>query len=613
LKKNVKILISCHKPSDVLNDDVFTPIQVGCSVEGHSLIPGIWHDSEGDNISTLNPSYCELTAQYWAWKNLKLDYYGFCHYRRYFNLSGRTFREDSFGNIIEPYLTQNVTDRYCLHAEDVERAIEQCDVVVTTRKDLRKMPGRYRTPAQQFASGAFLHGEDYQLMLDIIDEKYPCYSNAAHQFSSGHYACFCNMFIMRADLFDRYCTWMFGVLKEFCGRRDMRMYSTEALRTPGHLSERLLNIYLLYLQQSEPDIRIREVQCVCIEHTEPQDFIYPLSAHKKCVPVVFAANNGFVPIFSACLQSLLDHCSRESFYDLVLISKDLSEANRQKLTGMLKGRDNVSLRFFNPGKILACYDLKAHAHITQETYYRFLIQEIMPAYDKVLYLDCDLIICEDVAHLYATDLGGYMLGAVRDADFLGQIGGADPNAQRYIAEEFHMKNPAGYFQAGVLLLNEKKMREMYTLKQWLSFASHPYRFNDQDILNLQCEGHVMYLDMAWNLIHDMNHTRVSQVIAYAPADVQNAYRAAHAHPKIIHYAGGTKPWNVPGEDLAEYFWASLRRTPYYELVLSACAAGRDGNGRNMYKRLSAAVIKLFPVATRRRAFLDRIYIALIRK
>ncbi|MDD5940562.1 MAG: DUF4422 domain-containing protein [Lachnospiraceae bacterium] len=611
--KNVKVFISCHKPSDVLKDEVFAPIQVGSSAEGHSLIPEILHDNEGDNISSLNPSYCELTAQYWAWKNLKLDYYGFCHYRRYFNLSGTKFPEDSYGNIIEPYLTEDAADRYCLHGEDVRRLTEQYDVVVTERKDLRKMPGRYSTPAQQFAAAPFLHGEDYRLMLDIIDERYPEYSRAAHQFSDGHFASFCNMFIMRADLFDQYCSWMFGVLEEFCRRRDMRMYSIEALRTPGHLSERLLNIFLLHLQETRSDVRIKEVQCVLIQHTEPQACIQPLPGRERCIPVVFAADNGFVPIFSACLQSLLDHCSRENFYDLVLISKDLSDANRRILTGMLNGYENVSLRFYNPGKILSHYQLKANAHITQETYYRFLIQEIMPAYEKVLYLDCDLIICEDVAQLYAVNVDGYMLGAVRDADFLGQIGGADPNAHSYIENEFHMKNPAGYFQAGVLLFNEKEMRAAYTLEQWLSFASHPYRFNDQDILNLHCEGRVLYLDMAWNLIHDMNHKRVAQVIAYAPADVQNAYRKAHSHPKIIHYAGGIKPWKVPTEDLADYFWAAMRRTPYYEVVLSACAEGRQGSGGSLYKKFSSAVIKLFPVSTRRRAFLDRIYIALIRK
>ena len=96
---NVKVLISCHKETDVVNTECFMPVQVGTSLAQKEL-PGMAHDNDGENISELNPMYCELTAQYWAWKNLDLDYYGFCHYRRYFNFSDRMFKEDSYGHVL---------------------------------------------------------------------------------------------------------------------------------------------------------------------------------------------------------------------------------------------------------------------------------------------------------------------------------------------------------------------------------------------------------------------------------------------------------------------------------------------------------------------------------
>ena len=76
------ILVACHKPCEMYNKGIYTPIQVGKAISEYNL--GIIGDDTGDNISQKNPSYCELTAQYWAWKNVDCRYIGLCHYRRYF-------------------------------------------------------------------------------------------------------------------------------------------------------------------------------------------------------------------------------------------------------------------------------------------------------------------------------------------------------------------------------------------------------------------------------------------------------------------------------------------------------------------------------------------------
>ena len=130
-----------------------------------------------------------------------------------------------------------------------------------------------------------------------------------------------------------------------------------------------------------------------------------------------------------------------------------------------------------------------------------------------------------------------------------------------------MKNPYNYFQAGVLLFNENEMRKAYSLDEWLTFAQTPYKYNDQDVLNIYCEGRVKYLDMRWNFITDCDHTRVSNIIIHAPEDIQNEYNKAAVNPKIIHYAGHIKPWQNPTEDKAEFFWEYARKTEFYELLL----------------------------------------------
>ena len=82
-KANIKILIACHKPSELPRNNLFLPVRVGAALASDDF--GLQRDDDGkDNISKKNPGYCELTAIYWAWKNLKADYYGLFHYRRFY-------------------------------------------------------------------------------------------------------------------------------------------------------------------------------------------------------------------------------------------------------------------------------------------------------------------------------------------------------------------------------------------------------------------------------------------------------------------------------------------------------------------------------------------------
>ena len=83
-----KILVCCHKPDKFICDDIYMPIHVGKANSKMNL--GIQGDDTGDNISSENSHFCELTGLYWAWKNLQnVDYIGLCHYRRYFNFNDK--------------------------------------------------------------------------------------------------------------------------------------------------------------------------------------------------------------------------------------------------------------------------------------------------------------------------------------------------------------------------------------------------------------------------------------------------------------------------------------------------------------------------------------------
>ena len=183
-----------------------------------------------------------------------------------------------------------------------------------------------------------------------------------------------------------------------------------------------------------------------------------------------------------------------------------------------------------------------------------MIQDVLPYYGKVVYLDSDLVVEGDVSELFELDLEDNLLAAAHDVDYLGNLNMHDGERMEYTKEILGMNRPFDYFQAGVLVLNVAEMRKLHSVKEWLEIASNPdYIYNDQDILNAHCQGRVKYLGYEWNVMHDCGG-RVGNVFSFAPASAFDSYNASRSNPKIIHYAGFEKPWIMPECDFAEHYW-----------------------------------------------------------
>lgn len=137
----------------------------------------------------------------------------------------------------------------------------------------------------------------------------------------------------------------------------------------------------------------------------------------------------------------------------------------------------MKIIFVNVGKNVSGYVLKAKQHITTETFYRFLILDILKDYPKVVYLDCDLIVCHDVADLFDTDLGNNLIAATLDADFAGQCNMKHTDMRKYAKETLGLKDPFVYFQAGVLVLNTVEINKVITVQKLLEMSDTGiYRF-----------------------------------------------------------------------------------------------------------------------------------------
>lgn len=568
-KQGIRIFVSTHKDVDRFDSDILQPVQVGSS-RAKSHLPYALRDDSGDNISGLNPMYCELTTQYWAWKNAEADYYGFCHYRRYFDFNDERHEENGYGEIMAGSINAAAQAKYCLDDASIKKCVEGYDVITTEIKDLREFPGEVHTPDAQYKAAPRLLYKDLGHVIAILKEMHPEYADDADAFLSGHRSCFCNMFIMRKEIFFEYCGWLFPILERFVSETDMSHYSKEALRTPGHLSERLFNIFYQHHLRIGSGWKTRQLQCVhfeCPDRTEdfgPAQF----ADERPVVPVVLAADNGYVPMLTTTLLSMVENASSDYNYDVVIFQKDIDWRRQDLVRKFFSKHSNVSVRFLNVKRVIDGYDLRTNNdHISIETYYRFLIQELLPFYDKVLYLDSDLIVRGDVSELFKTELGNNLIGAVRDIDFAGNLNMNDGERMEYARTVLEMANPYDYFQAGVLLLNTAELRKLKSVSEWMSIVSgSEYIYDDQDVLNKYCDGRATFLDDAWNVMIDCDN-RVARVFSFAPSDQFDSFQVATANPLIVHYAGYEKPWKMALCDQGTLYWNYARRTPFYEELL----------------------------------------------
>lgn len=286
---------------------------------------------------------------------------------------------------------------------------------------------------------------------------------------------------------------------------------------------------------------------------------------KSIVQIAMAANDKFVPYLMTTIESIVRHASQEFFYEIVVMIHDATEQTKCYLCNWWSEYSNIRIRLLDPVKFLKGKNFYVRGHFSVETYYRLLLQDLLPDIDKVLYIDADLIVQRDLADLFQTDVNGYLVAATLDADTAGLYNGYFPEKKQYMDKVLKIEKPYQYFQAGVMLFNLSEFRKSFQTEKLLDFAtSYEWELLDQDVLNYLCQGRVKYIDMAWNVMVDWDGIRIKDIISLAPENLQKLYLNAREKPYIIHYAGPQKPWNDRSMDFGEFFWKYFCNTPFYE-------------------------------------------------
>lgn len=248
------VYVTCHKNYYIPPFKFLTGLQVG-KFFSSDIFTGMLNDNNKDNISYLNKSYCELTGQYWVWKNKKSDIVGFFHYRRYFNFKNQFLNKPY---IIRKLPTAEQLNNMGYDEEHIGRIFSDYDIIVPIPEKI------YISVYEQYITSEYHKKKDIDLMINIVKKKYPHMIKAVDRYIYGDSAYYGNMYIMRWKLFDEYMQWLFSVLEEFDRFKDTTGYTKQELRVNGYLAERLFGVYLAYLTESK-HIRVFYAQRVYYE------------------------------------------------------------------------------------------------------------------------------------------------------------------------------------------------------------------------------------------------------------------------------------------------------------------------------------------------------------
>lgn len=266
-----------------------------------------------------------------------------------------------------------------------------------------------------------------------------------------------------------------------------------------------------------------------------------LKDHSDEIPIFFACDDSYVKYTMVAIRSLIDNSSIDNYYHIFLLSTDISEVNKAILESM--ETRNVSIEVVDVTaelkKISSRLSVRDYYSLT--TYYRIFIADMFPEFDKVLYLDSDIVLLNDVAELYNYNLGDNYVGAVQDylvahTEIFGD----------YVENVLGISRSA-YFNAGVLLINSKAFRKQ-NMKSKFTELLEMYTFvvaQDQDYLNILCQNKVLWVNSKWNF-------------QMSEPEAKNIEKKG-----LIHYNFAEKPWHFEDGKYAEYFWDYAADTHYY--------------------------------------------------
>ena len=270
------------------------------------------------------------------------------------------------------------------------------------------------------------------------------------------------------------------------------------------------------------------------------------------IPIVFAFDNKIVDPACVCMTSLMEHAQANTCYHFIIVHSPKEQINKLHLNKIPQKYSNCTIRYIEIDNTFEkSFEIRG---VTIATYYRLLLADLIPEYDKVIYSDVDIIYRMDLSDIYNVDIENYYLAATLDL-------GLNYLNKSYISQSSILEF-GQYIQAGFAIFNLKKIREDNMVTVFKEHAIHKkYTYQDQDILNICCKGKIKYLPPCYN-VNDCAY-----LVLQTPEKIKGKFTEyecdfAKSHGNI-HFSG-KKPWKE-NSIFMDIWWEFYRKSPIYDV------------------------------------------------
>lgn len=318
---------------------------------------------------------------------------------------------------------------------------------------------------------------------------------------------------------------------------------------------------------------------------------------QNSIPVVFEVTDLFIPYLSVAILSIMQNATDDYNYDVIILSPEMKDVDREKLESLAIHKPNVAIRIFNPTSQVSYYVERSKYNYLLINYYRLALPWILKGYNKIINLGADVLIRRDVGELFfevADDLA--CISGVVDLGYQGRL------AMDISKKELNLDSPERYINADVLVMNLQNIRQEYTKDQVMQiWQKRFFRCAEQDAINVLFEKKISLLPLKWNVFpRDMSS---EFDIARAPHESVAQWCEANEEPYIVHYAALPKPWQVPTVGFGIEWWLLAKDSPYYGEMLQKMCEYILLNGRLPYAN-TGVLSKVAPYGSIRRKMFE---------